>query len=146
MVYSYIKASPGVDETLDEIDEARQAALHKFHDKIKELLDLYEGPGTQCKEEEHCDQMVLGGLLKALRMEGILPFPTPPFTSVSWQNMASKLRPISPPSLCDKINSHRYHYEKKCGVGKAIQALLPGLENTLEGLDLEKCSERMSEG
>ena len=104
--------------------------------------------------------MVLGGLLKALISQGLQPLPSPPFTGLSFKNLASNFDKMSLPTLCgvtfkrrcarcydedvlscydeDAVSCSPYGMEKtKCEIKKTINDRISLVEQGLQGLELE---------
>jgi hypothetical protein len=113
---------------------------------IQSLLDVYHGPTKLCKSQnESCDAMVLGGLLRALKSHDLLPLPTPPFIGLSFQSLARKLNESSLPTLCERAsppknpfgNPFGYVDSKRCGISHLISEKVVQLEAKLTGLSLD---------
>jgi hypothetical protein len=90
--------------------------------------------------------MALGTLLRALVEEGLLPLPSYPFEGLSFKSMASKLRAISAPSLCQVLgNTWTECYDKNSSsslVDKRIEQTLSSAGvDILRGLELKPSSE-----
>jgi hypothetical protein len=95
--------------------------------------------------------MVPGGLLKALKSQDLLPFPTAPFMGFSFKSVTSKFSQMSLPTLCNRTNYQRRktyydlepydepYNEGTCGVKVQINSVLSSLEGQLDGLELEQC-------
>jgi hypothetical protein len=113
---------------------------------IRSLIEKYQESKMQCPYDVDCDAMVLGGLLKALKSQGLLPLPTPPFTKLSFQALAEKLRDMSVPTLCDKLgrkgfrqtfDNRRGYKIASCDIKEKILEKLTEVEEKLRGFDLE---------
>jgi hypothetical protein len=125
------------------------SALSRCRLRIEDIKDSYEYPQKQCHRHEHCDATVLGSLMKALKKQDLLPFPTYPYVNLLFKSLASKLRSMPLATLCELLPSKkwpRYEYYEddegrheygKCGVKDQIHELLDSVENTLDGIDLE---------
>lgn len=92
--------------------------------------------------------MVLGGLLRALKAQGLQPFPDPPYINLSIKTLASKLEQISLPTLCERVYHESMHalgglqvgnsLLPKCGMRSTIDALVNALRRDCRGLALSE--------
>jgi len=117
---------------------------------INDIERSYQEPGKHCTREDHCDAMVLGGLLRALKARDLRPFPNPPFAGVSFSGLALEFGKMPIPTLCEIIhddsqdyiqNGHSRKWQVKvadrCGVRSKIRDHLELLESSLPGLELD---------
>jgi hypothetical protein len=107
---------------------------------IQSLLDTYHGPRRVCKRQDHCDSMVLGSLLRALKSHDLLPLPTPPFIGLSFQSLSRKLDELSLPTLCERMlhdDDWDYSDPEECGIKHGISEKVVELEAKLTGLSLD---------
>lgn len=91
--------------------------------------------------------MVLGGLLKALRAQDLLPPPAPPFKGLSFKDLDSKISQMHLPTLCERLGLYRgqglRHFSVgrssggECGIRKSINNALYSEKGQLKGLELE---------
>lgn len=108
---------------------------------IQSLLDTYHGPSRVCKRQDHCDSMVLGSLLRALKSHDLLPLPASPFIGLSFQSLARKLNESSLPTLCERARPPKSPFSyidyNQCGIKHGISEKVIELEAKLTGLSLD---------
>lgn len=116
---------------------------------IYDIQEDYLKRVKQCEKEEHCDALVLGGLLRALHSQDLMFSPDPPSTGLSFKTLSTKLREMSIPTLCGRLNINKtmqnfdYDFQirvlvKGCpGPEDKISASLLEIEKSLQGLWLK---------
>jgi hypothetical protein len=132
-----------VDNKSDAIDEARQNGISQCYAMIDAIERDYQRSAKQCTKNEHCDTMVLGGLVKALVAQELRPFLGSPFSGLSYLKVANDFGNLSIPTLCEIIapkRGDRYSTQPaiECGVKKTISAELMSILRNLQGLELDQ--------
>jgi hypothetical protein len=153
------------DNKSDAIDEGRQNAISECYAMINTIERNYEGPKKQCKAMEHCDTMVLGGLVKALAARKLRPFPSSPFIGLSYMKVADAFGELSISTLCKIMatanhnNNNNNNFNRngyygfadqpvpipKCGIKDAITKRLWAISRTLTGLELDRYCKKEQE-
>lgn len=116
--------------------------------ELEEILQRYEGPKQLCRRQTHCDEMLLGGLIRLLRSIGIHPFPQRIPDTLIVDEIVQKLNGRVTPSLCEYLSAHglgiyskrRYSYDSfsgwTCGITQELRRIANRLEADTDGLDL----------
>jgi hypothetical protein len=151
------------DNLSDAIDEARKNAISECYAMVNAIERDYQEPKEQCTEMEHCDAMVLGGLVKALAAQELRPSPSSPFIGLSYIKVAGDFGKLSIPTLCEIMatairdinsnnnrsgyysNSNRHVPIPKCGIKDAITTRLSTISGTLTGLELDRYCKKEQE-
>lgn len=129
------------DRVADLIDQQRQSALSGIIAALHSILVQYQGPDLTCTVK--CDTLVLGSLTKAMQSLQILDPPKAPYSMLSFNSLAQRVRAI------DILTDSEYHkrtnrssclnvsdpYDEPGGVKAAIDGSVRLLEAGLLGLN-----------
>jgi hypothetical protein len=121
------------------VQEHRNKAISEMILVIYNHITTYFTPDIICGHSDSdqfaCDANVLGSLLKSSATIGIWPRPKVPYHGITFSSLASKIREMKVLDTCKRRDS--FHYQRRHGIGDAIEASIKSLENQFCGLKLD---------
>ncbi|KAK5189283.1 hypothetical protein LTR47_011802 [Exophiala xenobiotica] len=137
------EAGVAPDWIVREIQSCRQAILTEVTGTLSGLFDRYQGWQEWCQQNQDCDPLVLGKLLRGLRNFGLYPLPEPSaLLNLSVQELFSDIRSLELSPLCGanskKAERHSLYFGDECFVhmDEELRDSLLRIENGSRGLEL----------
>ncbi|OAL26300.1 hypothetical protein AYO20_10177 [Fonsecaea nubica] len=127
---------------ISEIQSRRQAILSEVLDTLSKLLDRFCSSQRQCYQDDNCDPLALGKLIRGLRTFELYPIREPSEIKTSIQDLFSAIRSIDLSPFCavfskkDKRTRGRDEDHVCVHMDKDLTASLLGIEERISGLEL----------
>ena len=122
------------------IQEKRIDAIESMIAVIHDLIAKYSRPDILCDNSSafSCDASLLGSLLKASAIIGILPPPEDPYPGIKPKTLADQIRGMQVLDSCETSSRGRGYYgsSQSHGIKDSIRASIGSLEDRILGLDL----------
>ncbi|OQV07263.1 hypothetical protein CLAIMM_11721 [Cladophialophora immunda] len=111
---------------------------------LNDTVERYQSDTQQCLRHAECDALVLGDLIKKLKLKGLYPIPQATALDISIMELFSRLRALGVSSLCEiypltQLKPSRCIPKldlRFCGVMKGLESELSKLEKRIQGLTL----------
>ncbi|KAK6432593.1 hypothetical protein LTR95_011237 [Oleoguttula sp. CCFEE 5521] len=125
-----------------DMKSRRQGVLEQVVNTLSGLLGRYNGTPRVCRQDENCDPLVLGKIIRGLTRIGLYRTPEPSTMKMPLKNLFSSLNCIDLSSLCDsysnkKRSSHYWDQDASdAHMDEELKSSLRKIEQDIHGLEL----------